>query len=181
MLLGSGIIAVLGLVLYLKSSDKLKTSIFGNQKVVNWIRPIRTGREGELLPSANLILPDSISHVNVASLATGRSIVLFYFLPDCPYCLAEMSEITRNISHLKAITFCLITPYPYVFMKQFYEKYNLGLYDNLVIGSEEIVSLGRYFNINRVPFIAVYNRNGRLVSAFAGNVSYEQILSESLK
>lgn len=146
-----------------------------------FIEAIKTGHEGELLPNINVLLSDSVTNLNIASIPAGRPIVLFYFGPNCPFCELEIKEIISNIRRVRDIDFYLLTPYSYGEMRKFYEKFNIRRYDNITVGVDYGFKFGEYFKTQTVPYLAIYNNRRKLNEAFLGNVKIDQILSVSQK
>lgn len=62
---------------------------------------IKTGMEGRLLPSFDLLLTDSVTHLNTADIPSGKPIIVIGFSPTCGHCGAETEEIVKHISQLK--------------------------------------------------------------------------------
>src|SRR5258708_38332898 len=82
-------------------------------------KSLKTGLEGQLLPKFDLLLSDSTSWLNTSSIQTGKPIVLFYFSPYCPYCMAQTKVIIDNIDKLKNVQIYMVTNYPFGAMKSF--------------------------------------------------------------
>jgi len=137
--------------------------------------PLKTGLEGKLLPSFNLLLNDSATYFNTGNIPTGKPIVLFYFSPKCPYCRTEMNEIIENINRLSNIHFYLITRFPFSEMKQFYTEYKLSQYSNITIGYDSKYFFGNYFQTPGVPYMAIYGLDKRLKKAYIGLVKSSDI------
>lgn len=139
--------------------------------------PVRTGREGEVMPDIDLLLRDSITHINIGNAVSKGSVLLFYFGPDCPYCQMEIDEIVKNIERLKDVQFYLITPYSISDMREFYKRNDIQKYSNIVVGRDHAFLFGRYFGAQSVPYLAFYDKGKRLKAAFLGNVYFDQIKS----
>jgi uncharacterized membrane protein YphA (DoxX/SURF4 family)/thiol-disulfide isomerase/thioredoxin len=128
----------------------------------------KTGMEGKPLPSFTLLLADSVTHFNTAAITTGRPIVLFCFSPNCPYCKAEMEDITANIKKLSNIRFYIFTMFPFRDMKKFYDHYHLQEFPNITTGVDDTNFFARYYKITGVPYLAVYDDHLRLKQALNG-------------
>jgi thiol-disulfide isomerase/thioredoxin len=119
----------------------------------------KTGMEGKPLPSFTLLLPDSTSRLTTDSIQKGTPIILFYFSPYCPYCRAEMRNITDNMAKLSHIRFYVFTSYPFPLMKEFYTQYHLNRYKNITAGVDDKGYFSSYYKIKSVPFLAVYDKD----------------------
>jgi hypothetical protein len=60
----------------------------------------KTGMEGRLLPSIDMLLPDSVTHFNTAGIPNGKPFVVIGFQPWCTHCQAETQDIIQHIQQL---------------------------------------------------------------------------------
>lgn len=137
--------------------------------------PEKTGQEGKSLPTFDVLLSDSTTYLNTRNIPDDRPFVFFYFGPYCPYSRAQMEEIIEDIDKLKDIRFYLLTNAPYRQMKDFYDHYNLGKYPNITVGRDFTGFFLKYFEVEGVPYLAVYGKDRRLRNAFKGEVYGKQI------
>ena len=131
--------------------------------------------EGKILPAFNLLLTDSLTVLNTGNIPTGKPIVLFYFSPDCPYCRAEITEITDNVKKLKDIQFYIFTPVSFRGLKQFYERYQLKNYSNLTVGQDYSFYFSRYFKPRGIPCLAIYDTSKLLKQIIIGKTTPSDI------
>ena len=150
-------------------------SFFGNSRNASYVVPVYSGREGELLPNVDLLMIDSVTRLNIADIPVGSPTVLFYFSPYCPYCQAEIENITKHIKSLGDVQIYLLTVYSYAEMKSFYDRNMLVKYGNIRIGIDYNYKFGKYFNTTVVPCTAIYSAKGKLNSVYLGTVKYDQI------
>jgi len=134
----------------------------------------KTGLEGYPIPSAQLLLGDS-SQFNSAQIPTGRINVLFYFRTDCPYCRAQMRDMTNHISELTNIHLYVLTLARFTDFKNFCKEFNLSNYPNITPAIDYTGSISRALQLRSVPFTAVYNPQKKLSHAFGGMVSCHQL------
>ena len=90
--------------------------------------PKKTGLEGKLLPSFNLLLLDSSTNFNTSSIPSGKLIILLYFSPECPFCCAEIDEITDHIQSFKDVRFYIISNFSLGDLKQYSGHQGLNKY-----------------------------------------------------
>jgi thiol-disulfide isomerase/thioredoxin len=136
----------------------------------------KTGMEGRLLPSFDLLLPDSLTHLNTATIPTGKTFVVIGFEPWCAHCQAETEDIIKNIQQLKDVSIYYVTPYPFWQMKVFYQHFKLAQYPNITIGKETRDSFLRYFKAPAFPFTAVFDSKKRLKQAFATQIDAKTLI-----
>lgn len=141
--------------------------------------PEKTGLEGKPLPAFNLLLADSTTRFNTASIPSGKPVVLFYFGPYCPYSRAQMEEILNHMESLNNIRFYLVTNYPFSDMKTFYTHYQLSKYPNITVGADNQNFFGQYFEARGFPYTAIYGKDKRLKRAFLGEVYSRQMKTVS--
>jgi thiol-disulfide isomerase/thioredoxin len=140
---------------------------------------IVTGLEGKKMPSFNLLLMDSVTHLNTTNIAQGTPTVLFYFSPYCPYCKAQAKDIIKNINSVSNIRFYLLSNFPFPDVKKYYSA--LKKYSNITVTQDLDNFFGDYFHTPGVPFIAIYDKNKNLKKAFIGNVPTDIIRTVALE
>jgi len=143
----------------------------------NYRRPIKTGLEGTELPSFNILLSDSTTRINTASIPEGKSIVMLFFSPQCPYCRAEMASIMKNIGTMGGIRFYIFTNFPFEQFKTFAEHYQFDKYANIVAGQDYTNFFMQHFKPSGIPYTAIYTKDKKLNQAFMGLIPADQIKS----
>lgn len=128
---------------------------------------MRTGMEGSVVPSFNLLLLDG-KRFNTSSIPAGKPIVLFYFTPNCPFCRAQMKEIVDEIESLRGIIVCAITTGPYSDARKFYDYYKLARYRNIIVAGDLEFYFEKYFKIDRVPYLVIYDEERKMKQAILG-------------
>ncbi|GAA0557865.1 TlpA family protein disulfide reductase [Chitinophaga japonensis] len=132
--------------------------------------PLKTGREGKLLPDFDMLLSDSTTYLHSKNIPGGRPIVFFYFGPHCPYSREQMKEIIEDMEKLQHIRFYLLTDASYAEMKAFCKVYTLDKYPNITVGRDYTGFFKDYFEVAGVPYVAVYGKDRHLREAFMGKV-----------
>lgn len=160
------------------------SSALGLFVVVGWIlvtaftKPAitKTGMEGRLLPSFDLLLPDSVTKFTTADIPTGKPFIVIGFSPWCTHCQAETRDIVAHIEQFKNVNIYYVTPFPFWQMKTFYKVFHLEKYPNITMGKEitKDVFLS-YFKAAGVPYTAVFDAQKRLKSAFTSQVNTEKL------
>ncbi|PZR13818.1 MAG: hypothetical protein DI539_19225, partial [Flavobacterium psychrophilum] len=138
------------------------------------IDPANTINVGKKLPSFSILDNDS-AVFSTQQIAEGQPLVFFYFSPYCPYCRAQMEDITGNIESLKDIKFYMITSFPYQDMVKFYRHYNVEKYPNIKVGVDIQNYFSSYFEARGVPAIAIFNKEKKLNAFFMGQMDVRQI------
>jgi hypothetical protein len=141
----------------------------------------KTGLEGKPVPQFSLLLPDSVSYFNTKNLPKDKPVVMLSFIPQCPYCRAQVREITEDINDLSEIQFLIFTTPPFSGMKKFYEEFQLGKYKNIITGVDTNDFFGNYFQAAQVPYLAIYGKDKKLNQSFIGKMYISQIKKIALR
>src|SRR5579859_4295090 len=88
-------------------------------------------KAGELFPSFDILLTDSVTRLNTATIKEGDPIVLLYFSPDCEHCQKETESILRHMPAMKEVRFYFVTNDPFDRLKVFQGYYKLDRYPNI--------------------------------------------------
>ena len=144
-------------------------SCFGKQ-------PENTKLRGTALPSFKLLLTDSLTYFDTKNIPTGKPVVMLYFGPRCAYSRAQTEELINNIDLLKNTNIYLLTTWPFVEMKKFYEHYKLNQYKNITVGLDYENFFHDYFKAPGVPYMAIFNKTKKLNDAFVGEIESNKVL-----
>jgi thioredoxin-related protein len=128
-------------------------------------------------PPVRLLLTDSASYFTKANLK-NTAVMIMLFNPDCEHCQKETEDILENIGRFKNIQIVMATFMPFMMMKEFYEKYNLSKYSNIVVGKDVNNILIPFYGVTTLPFLAFYNKKHELISVFEGSLGVTKILAE---
>ncbi len=139
-------------------------------------QPENTKFRGTELPSFNILLTDSVSYINTKNIVTGKPVVILYFGPHCPYSRAQVEDMIHNMDLLKNINIYLITTWPYLELKKFYEHYQLSQFKNVTVGLDYENFFHEHYNAPGVPYMAIYTKDKKLSDVFVGEVEANKIL-----
>jgi thiol-disulfide isomerase/thioredoxin len=132
------------------------------------------------IPHYRICKADS-SFVTEANLTKGKPVMFIYFAPDCPHCQHLMKEMQEKMNEFKNIQIVMIcatrTVYPYLGMlKNFSRDYDLPKYKNITMGSEfPKLDVATYFHVLTTPFVAVYDKDGKMVQYFDKPPKVEEV------
>jgi thiol-disulfide isomerase/thioredoxin len=111
------------------------------------------------------------------NLPMGKPIVIIYFSPDCEECHKLTKELLNRIKEFNNASIAMITNLPIEQVRQFVSEFELEKYSNIFVGTEgDSNFVGRYYNVGRLPFIALHNKNGDLIKAYKEETSIEDLL-----
>ncbi len=132
-------------------------------------------------PPVKLLLPDSVSMFTKDDLPRKKAVMLMLFNPTCEHCRHETEDIIKHIDQFENVQIVMATSMPFDSMRVFRERYELARYKNIVVSQDTHFFLLTYFMINRLPFLAFYNRKKELISVNDGPMSIEKMLEELKK
>ena len=104
--------------------------------------------------------------------------MLMIFSPMCEHCKQETEEMIKNIDKFKNSVIVMATMMPYDSMMSFRVKYKLADYENIIVGQDTQFFLPVYYMISNLPFLAFYDKKGKLISVFEGSMSIEKAAEE---
>lgn len=102
------------------------------------------------------------------------------FSPDCEHCQKQTAEITKNIKNFEGVEVVMATYQPVFKAKAFAAQYKLGGYTNFYVGRDVMYFFGPFYQLKSAPFIAIYNKEQKLIKAFDGGAPVEKLI-ETLK
>jgi thioredoxin-related protein len=131
-------------------------------------------KSATLPPFTIIKVPDS-TRFEKANLQKNRPVMIMVFSPDCDHCQHEIKEIKSHIKLFKNAQIVMISNLGYHYIKKFYQEFGIAKYPNITMGMDYRYLLGSFFNIDAVPAVFVYNKNGKFVKAFDRNASVQSI------
>lgn len=129
-------------------------------------------------PPVTLLLPDSATSFTKEDLPKKKSILLIVFSPTCEHCQHETEEMVKNIEKFKEVTIVMATSLPFDSMMNFRAKYGLSQYNNIIMGQDTQFFLPTYYDIHNLPFHAFFDKKGKFISRFDGNMPMDKVLEE---
>lgn len=174
------------IVLYPKQVDMRKRSIFlmllfmavlpslafaQTKKPAERIAPYKTMPGW---PPLDLLMPDSsrFTKDNLKKQAT----LIMYFSPDCDHCIHQMEDMNKRISDFDKYQVVMVTHQPMLELAEFIHKYKLGGRENFKVGKDDKFQLPGFYAIKGLPFFAVYNKEGKIISTHESNTSVDVLL-----
>lgn len=126
------------------------------------------------LPPIQLLLTDSTT-LTKGQLKKQPTIIMF-FSPTCDHCQHQMDDMLSRSKELDHVQFVLATFQPFEEMVEFYNNYKLDKHPNIKVGRDIKYTLPPFYNIRNLPYLALYNKKGELITTFEGNVKVEKLL-----
>jgi thioredoxin-related protein len=128
------------------------------------------------LPPFDLLMADSLSHFTKANLPSKSKVLLMIFSPDCSHCQHTAEELSEYKEEMKDITVVMATMHSITDMRKFISKYKLDSLENVKPGKDVYYILPSFYSIRNLPFMAFYNKKGKLISVFEGSMSLPKVI-----
>jgi thiol-disulfide isomerase/thioredoxin len=128
------------------------------------------------VPPLNLLLVDSSTIFTEKNLKKNKAVFINLFSPDCEHCQKETEELIDSIAKFKNIQIVMATTLSFDKMKAFYDKNQLGRFPNIVVGQDRQLILPTFYKIKNFPFLAFYDKNGKLIDVAEGALPISKVL-----
>jgi thioredoxin-related protein len=102
--------------------------------------------------------------------------IIMYFSPDCDHCKHQWEDMEKRMADLKKYQIVMITHQPFDQMKAFYNNHNIAAYHNIKMGQDTKFFLPPFYRMGSLPFLALYDKGGNLITTFEGNVKIDKLL-----
>ena len=128
------------------------------------------------VPPFELLEVDSSTTFSKADLKKNQQTLLMYFSPDCDHCRHQTEDLLRDIHSFKKIQIVMATYQPFDSMKEFYQKYKLADYNSIHVGRDTKFILPPFYRMANLPYLALYDKKGNLITTLEGNQKVNKIL-----
>ncbi|MBD0376629.1 MAG: redoxin domain-containing protein [Flavisolibacter sp.] len=129
------------------------------------------------LPPMQLLLSDSATLFTKANLSKNKPVLLMLFSPECSHCQHTAEELQQYKEELKNIEIVMATMHSVTQMNQFIQTYRLNELPNVVVGKDIYYILPPFYNIRNLPFMAFYDKKGKLISVFEGSLPMQKVVA----
>ena len=129
------------------------------------------------LPPFHLLKLDSSTYLTKEDVKKNRKTIVMYFSPDCEHCKHEIENFLSEWDKFKDMEIVMATYQPFSEMKEFNEHYKIYQHPNILIGRDEKYFLPPFYKIHNLPYLALYDKKGNLVTTFEGTQKVETIMN----
>lgn len=129
------------------------------------------------VPPFKLLEMDSTSVFSKSDLEKNKPALIMIFNPECEHCQHETEAIIKNIDAFKKIQIIMATTAPISQMKDFYAKYELEKFRNIKVGQDFQYMLPSFYMIHSLPYLAMYDKKGSLLTSFEGTTKIEELIN----
>jgi thioredoxin-related protein len=143
---------------------------------------IQTYTPPPFIPPYNILTTDSVNETP-ANLKKNKPVMIIYFSPDCSHCQHLMYDMKPQMNAFKNIQVVMITfAEPLKASQVFYRDFDLKKYPNFTVGTEGYsLKVQKYYELKSTPYIALYDKNGKLVKAYVKAPKIDELVAEVKK
>ncbi len=131
-------------------------------------------KKNPTVPSFSLVRVDSSSFAS--SGLKHQPTLIMYFSPTCDHCKHQWDDMVKHKKELENIQIVMATYESFEEMEQFHKDQKIGDYPNITMGRDEKFTLPPFYRMRTLPYQALYDRNGKLITTFEGNIAIEKLL-----
>jgi len=115
--------------------------------------------------------------LKASQLDKTRSVILICFSTDCDHCKNFTRQLLDNYKMIISKQVVMITWQSIGALTQFSRQFNLSAYHAIQIGTEgNSFTIPSYYNVTKLPFVALYKKGGALQQTFEGEQPFNIIL-----
>lgn len=126
------------------------------------------------IPPFTLMKTDS-SSLTRDNLTKHRKTMIMFFSPDCDHCKHQTKDMLANMDKLKDVEILMATYQPFEEMQAFYNDFHIENYPNIKMGRDTKYFFVPFYKMNSLPFLALYNNKGKLLTTFEGTTPVEKL------
>ena len=124
------------------------------------------------------IMQTSGVYLQKKDLPANKPLVVIYFSPNCEHCIALMDQLFPKINEFKKATLLFVTFVIPQELLPFEKKYNTISHPNIFVGSEGLAyTLKNFYRLEKTPFTALYNKQGKLVASYKKETPVNELLT----
>jgi thioredoxin-related protein len=129
------------------------------------------------VPPFNLLKVDSATYLTKDDIKKHHRTIVMFFSPECEHCKHQTKDILGEIDKFKDIEIVMATYQPFNEMKEFYKNFHIADYPNIKMGRDEKFVLPPFYKMTSLPFLALYDKKGNLITTFSGNQKVDTLLN----
>jgi hypothetical protein len=129
------------------------------------------------IPPFHLLKLDSASYLTKDDVKKNRRTIIMYFSPDCEHCKHEIESFLANWGKFKDIEIVMATYQPFGEMREFNAHYRIFEHSNIMMGRDEKFFLPPFYKIRNLPYLALYDKKGNLITTFEGTQKVDTLLN----
>lgn len=129
------------------------------------------------IPPFHLLKLDSATYLTKDDIKKHRLTMVMFFSPDCDHCKHQTESILGDFKDFKDVEIVMATYQPFSELKEFNTHYRLFEHTNIKLGRDEKFFLAPFYRIRNLPYLALYDKKGNLITTFEGTQKVETIVN----
>ena len=129
------------------------------------------------IPPFHLLKLDSATYLTKDDIKKHRLTIVMFFSPDCDHCKHQTESILNDFKDFKDVEIVMATYQPFSELKEFNTHYRLFEHSNIKLGRDEKFFLAPFYRIRNLPYLALYDKKGDLITTFEGTQKVETIVA----
>ena len=134
------------------------------------------------IPPYHILTTDSV-YATPANLKKNTPVMIIYFAPDCSHCqhlMHEMKPVMKNFKNIQIVMVTFVLQLKAI--QNFYRDFDLKKYPNITVGTEGYTYVvQKYYQIKTTPYIALYDKKGKLVKTYEKAPKVDDLVAEVKK
>ncbi|MBE9469057.1 MAG: redoxin domain-containing protein [Bacteroidetes bacterium] len=110
------------------------------------------------------------------NLEKNKATLIIYFNTECEHCEYEIKQISKQNEKFQNFQIVMVSFEDADTLKMFATKYHLNKLANIYLLEDKEIKFDSIFGKSPLPSSFIYNKNGKLVKKFKGEVKTEALL-----
>jgi len=140
-------------------------------------KPEAPYQKSPTIPQFHLLKADSATYLTRDDIKKHRPTLIMYFSPDCDHCKHQTEFILAENDKFRNIEIVMATYQPFDEMKDFITHYKLTDHPNIKVGRDDKFFFAPFYKIASLPYLALYDKDGNLITTFEGTHPATTILA----
>lgn len=127
------------------------------------------------VPPFTVVTTDSTNFTK-EELRRNTPTLIMYFNPGCDHCKHQTDSIIANMDQFKKMQIVMASYAQPEEISTFYTEHNLESYANIHVGRDTKYFFQPFYKIMNLPFLALYDKKGKLLTTFEGTTPIAKLL-----
>lgn len=132
-------------------------------------------KRNPIIPPFELLQTDS-SLLTKDKIEKKHNTIIMFFSPSCEHCQHQTKDMIAGMDSLKDVQIIMATYQPFEEMTTFYKDYQIAKFHNIKMGRDTKWFLPAFFRMKSLPYLALYDKKGNLITTFEGNHSVAKLV-----
>ncbi len=133
------------------------------------------------IPPFSFLKVDSSTFITNSDIRKNHLTIIMIFSPTCEHCQRQTKNIIDSMDKFKDIEIVMGTFQPFSEMKKFYKDYHIADYSNIKMGYDAKFDFPKYYKFSSLPFLALYDKSGKLITTFEGSQKVSTLMNAFAK